>query len=234
MSLIEQPSIYIGNILISEPITSLTDFIVTITCIFCFFSLQKLNKEKQVKAISFMQYYLLFIGLSTFLAGLLGHSFNHILGFEWKVPGWIASILALGLLERAAIEHAHALIPEKIYQRLCRFNLLQMAVFSMIAVGTLNFFAVVVQTAYVLLGVVLILHIYTYQRTGDRGSLFMLISIGVTAFSAITFIAQISISKWFNHADLSHVIIAISAYCYYLGAKRMLSQRHLKLLYAIS
>lgn len=230
MNISDQPSIFIGNIMVSEPITTLTDLMITVTCVVCFIRLSK--KSNTVKAKSYMQYYLLFIGLSTFLAGIFGHCFNHILGFEWKLPGWIASIVAIGLLERAALEHSRALIHERVYRRLKVFNVVEIILFGWIAIATMNFLAVVVQTAFVMVFVVLVLQIYTYQRTGDKGCYYMLIAIAVAALSAFTFIFEISISKWFNHADLSHIIIAISAYFYYLSAKNMLTQRHLQLLYA--
>jgi len=230
MNITDQPSILIGNIIISEPITTLTDLIITFICLFCVFRLKK--EPEDIKAKSYMQFYLLFIGISTFLAGILGHSFNHILGFEWKLPGWIASIVAIGFLERAALEHSKALIPEKVYKRLKIFNIIEISTFTLTAIITMNFLTVVVQTAFVMVFIVLVLQIYTYQRTGDKGCYFMIIAIAVAALSAFTFIFKISFSKWFNHADLSHIIIAISAYFYYLSAKNMLTQRHLQLLYA--
>lgn len=75
---------------------------------------------------------------------------------------------------------------------------------------------------------VLTFHGFTYLKTRDKGSGTIILGVGIASIAALIFMNEISPNIWFNHIDLSHVIMAIAAQLFYKGAltlnKRTISQ----------
>jgi hypothetical protein len=86
---------------------------------------------------------------------------------------------------------------------------------------TLNFKWVQFHSAYGLLAIVSTFHGYTYYRTKDRGSLTMLVAVSITCVASLIYVNQISFHTWYNYLDLSHTLMAIAAYVFYLAAVRL-------------
>ena len=99
--------------------------------------------------------------------------------------------------------------------------IVELTIFIFITMYTLNFFFVEVHSAYGLMFVVFSLHFYMYRKTKNEGSKYMLIAVFIAAVSAFFYMNEISISKWFNYSDISHTIMAISAWIFYQGTKRL-------------
>ncbi len=213
-----QPSIYPFGIRIDEPMTTFTDVIVAIVCFYAFY---QLNKRKFTgRSQMFFRYYFLLMGIATFLGGVIGHGFLYALSFGWKLPGWIISMISVALIERSAISHAGSLIKPPIRKFFLIFNLLELVTIITITMITLDFKWVQFHSGYGLLAIVSTFHLYTYFRTGDKGSLYMLSGVGVTCIASYIYINKISLHTWFNYLDISHILLAIAAYSLYLGAFR--------------
>ena len=106
-----QPSIDLFGITIMEPMVSFTDLWITTVCVYAFIQLKRLNKQGKVH--QYMRWYFLIMGMATFLGGILGHAFQHAVGLEWKLPGWLISMIAVMAVERATIMHAQPVINER-------------------------------------------------------------------------------------------------------------------------
>ncbi len=213
-----QPPIHIFNIRIDEPVTTATDLLVSAVCFYAFFMLKK---EKKNKVNTFIRYYFMSMGFATLFGGIFGHAFLYAVSFSWKLPGWITSMLSIALFERASIEHAKPLITRKTANVFKIVNIIELATFMVITMITLNFFFVEVHSAYGLMIVVLSLQSYVFIKTKNKGSKLIIIAVFITAIAAVVFMTKLSINKWFNHLDLSHIIMAIAAYIFYLGAKKL-------------
>lgn len=50
----------------------------------------------------------------------------------------------------------------------------------------------------------------------------MMIAVAMIFICSVVFVAELSISKWFNHADLAHVFMAIGGVFFYLASKEMM------------
>src|SRR5689334_14000073 len=100
----QQPSIELWGILVQEPVTTVTDLLVSFVCFRSFIILQR----KKNKPVFYSTYsvFMLIMGLATLYGGIIGHAFIYKLGFAWKVPGWLISMLSIGFAERGAIMHA--------------------------------------------------------------------------------------------------------------------------------
>lgn len=214
-----QPSIYLLGIRIDEPVNMITDLMVSAVCLISYHQLRK--NILQSKTLVYLQGYFLLLGLATLLGGLIGHGFLYMLSFPWKLPGWILSMLSVALIERSAIEHARALIDPRVGKFFLALNIIELLTIMTITIYTLNFEWVEFHSGYGLLAVVLPFHGYNYWKTRDQGSLIILKAVGVACVAALVFMNEISVNQWFNHIDISHVLMAIAAFLFYKGARKL-------------
>ena len=220
----EQPAIEIFGIQILEPVTTFTDLIISAVCFYAFYKLSGIPVKNRVHF--FLRYYFLSMAMATAIGGLLGHGFSYLFSDEnligvspWKLPGWLISMISIALLERASIESARKIIDPKIGKFFAWLNIIELLTFMTITFITLNFFFVEVHSAYGLLVVVAGFNAFIYYKIRSKGSKLFLIAVGISALAAIIFMNEWGINKWFNHFDISHCLMAISAYFFYLGAR---------------
>jgi hypothetical protein len=219
-----QPDIYIYNLRINEPVTTITDLMVSAVCYYAFI---RLSADKNPpKTLVYLKYYLLVMGIATTLGGLLGHGFLYVFEYSlvWKLPGWLVSMISIALVERASIEHAKKIIPQKLGTFFSWLNIIELITFITITFSTVNFFFVEVHSAYGLLVVVTSFNFYVYWKKRDLTSKNFLIAVGFAAVSALIFMNEWGIFKWFNHSDISHCLMTISAWFFYRGGKYLSSR----------
>ncbi len=215
-----QPSIEILGIRIDEPVTTFTDLIVSVVCLYAFYHLHKIPIKSKVHWN--LKYYFLSMGIATIFGGLIGHGFLYMFSFAWKLPGWLTSMFSIALLERASILYAKPLIKPRVGNFFAMMNLIELATFVTITFSTLNFFFVEVHSAYGLLIIVTSFNLVTYLKTKSEGSKLFLVAVGISAISAIIFMNEWGIGIWFNHFDISHTLMAVSAFIFYKGSLKMI------------
>jgi hypothetical protein len=211
-----QISIELLGIRIDEPMAMITDILISIVCFHAFYQLH--NRKLSGRSQLYFRYYFLLMGIATFLGGVIGHGFLYALSFGWKLPGWITSMISVALIERSSIAHAKPLIKSRTGNFFLIINLIELLVIITITMVTLNFKWVEFHSAYGLLVIVSSFHLYTYYKTKDRGSLTILIAVTVTCIASLIFINKISIHRWLNYIDISHLLLAIAAYIFYRGS----------------
>lgn len=242
-----QPSIELFGLRIDEPVTTLTDLMVSAVCYYAYYKLSKNRIHNRVHL--FLTYYFLSMGIATTVGGIVGHGFlylfdaqwktpdsllhflSNIFGHDllknianpWKLPGWLTSMFSIMLVERAAIEYARPLIKPKLGNFFAWFNIFELTTFVTITFLTLNFFFVEVHSAYGLLIVVTSFNMVVYVKRKTQGSKLFLIAVGFSALGALFFMNKWGFNEWFNHFDISHVLMTVSAYFFYLGAKHILT-----------
>jgi hypothetical protein len=213
----EQPEIYIFNIRINEPVTMITDLMVSGVCYYAFI---RLSADKNPpRTLVYLKYYLLVMGIATTLGGIIGHGFLYLFSFAWKLPGWLVSMVSINLIERAAIEHARNIIHPRLGKFFSWLNIIELLTFVTITFSTVNFFFVEVHSAYGLLVVVSSFNLYVFMKTRDPASGRFLIAVGIAAISALIYMNEWGISKWFNYTDISHCLITAAAWFFYRGGK---------------
>ncbi len=211
-----QPSIELFGITIMEPMVTFTDLWIAAVCIYAFIKLVKLNKPGKVH--QYMRWYFFIMGLATLLGGFLGHAFQQEVGLEWKLPGWLISMLAVMSVERASIMHAQPVINKTFGKFLEVANIVELLTFAVITFSTLNFFFIQVHSAYGLGFVVLPLHFLVFWRTRNKGSRIFVLTVLFATLAAFFYTSKIGLGIWFNHLDIAHTVMAISMYCFYRGA----------------
>ncbi len=215
----DQTTISILGIRIDEPVATLTDLVVAAVC---FYAASRIYRWKERNDLFFyLKYYFLTMGLATTMGGLLGHGFFYLFPFYWKLPGWLMSMFSVMLIERAAIEHVTPLIGKKLARSFKIINLIELCTFVVVTYSTLNFFFVEVHTAYGLLFVVGSLQLFNFYRTRNAASKYFLIAVAISALAALIFMNEITLGRWFNHFDISHTIMAFSAWFFYRAAKEL-------------
>lgn len=216
-----QPSISLLGLRVDEPVNTITDLIVSWVCFFAVYRLSKQNVNG--KAHTYFRRYFLLLGIATLFGGLVGHGFLYVFSFAWKLPGWIVSMLSVAFLERSAIEYARPLIHPRIGKFFLVLNIIELLTIMTITMYTLNFEWVELHSGYGLLGIVLPFHGYVYFKTRDQGSKIILIAVMIASVAALIFMNQIALHKWFNHIDISHMLMAVAAYVFYQGALNLKS-----------
>ncbi|PLX12730.1 MAG: hypothetical protein C0597_12635 [Marinilabiliales bacterium] len=243
----EQPSIFPFGLRIDEPVTTLTDLFVSFICFYAFFKLNKIDVKNKVHL--YLKYYFLSMGIATTIGGIIGHGFIYLFdaqwtapeGFirvlgkifgeeilkdvanPWKLPGWLTSMFSIALVERASIEYARPLINRKVVTFFAWLNVIELLTFVTITFASLNFFFVEVHSAYGLLLVVTSFNLLVYLKTKKKGSKLFLIAVGFSAIGALFFMNKWGFSPWFNHYDISHVLMTFSALYFYIGSKEILN-----------
>lgn len=130
-------------------------------------------------------------------------------------------MFSIMLIERAAINHTRILFSEKTINILGYINIIELTTFMILSIVTLDFAFVEFHSGYGLMFVVLGLEGYLYYKTKNEASKFILIGIALAAVGALFFMNKWIIHPWFNHLAASHTILAIAAYFFYQGAKRI-------------
>jgi len=212
-------SIDILGVRIDEPIVTLTDLLVSFLCFLYFYKMHK----NPVKSLSFtyFKYYFLIMGLATVFGGLVGHAFYYEFSKSWKLLGWVISMFAIMLIERAAIEHTDIILKKKYLKILRVVNIVEFSIFLFLTFYTLNFFYVQLHSGYGLMFVVLTIEFLLFMKTKNEASKYIMAGIGFAALSALTFSTQFSLHPWMNYLSISHIWMAVATVFIYQGAVKI-------------
>ncbi len=198
---------------------TLTDVIVALICFYAYSILRK--KSEKNKAVSFFKLYFLFMGFGMLTAGIIGHGFQYIFGYNWKLLGWLTSIIGLIFFERSSIEYNKNILNPKFYNVLLKFNILELIAVLSLTIFFLNFKVVQIHAAWGLLIIVLGFHIHVLVKTADRAGIQILIGVILLISTVFIFNIPITPHTWFNHIDLAHTIMAIASIFFLRGALKL-------------
>lgn len=215
-----QPSIELFNLELQEPVTALTDVLVAIINFIAYAKLKTLPQRGRVHKL--FTHYFLTMGVATFLGGVVGHALLAYIPFYMKVPGWVVSMMSVALLGRAVIIYARKWMKPQIGAFFSKLNIVELLIFLVLSLVTLNFQYVLIHAAYGMAIVVTGFTGYVYLKEKSIGSKQILYAVLVSAIGATFFVFQIGISKWFNHVDISHVFMMFASVLYYKGARKLI------------
>jgi hypothetical protein len=209
----KKTQIVLYDLILQEPVTAFTDFIITILCLWFLFSLSK-TKTKTLSNKNW-QYFFLSVAISTFLGGI-SHLFYHYLqGYPYKTT-WlgmnIASSISVFFAELTAIE----ILFRKNKVLLTNLSLLLLITFISFSLVLQNFLIAKINMAIGLI-FILITYLITNIR-GIKGSLFIVYGISLSFITIAIHSFQWSLHKWFNFNDISHLFMIFSLYLMFKGA----------------
>jgi len=212
-------TIFIGGIRIDEPIVTLTDLMFAALSFYYFFKLK--DKASEHPTYFYFKYYFLLMGIAVTFGGLVGHAFLYALPFSWKLLGWVISMVAIMMIERAAITHTSIILDQKITKYFSLLNIIEFLIFLFLTLYTLDFAYVELHSAYGLMVVFFSLELFLYIKTKNEASRLFLIMIIWVALAAFVFIQKISLHQWVNHISLSHIFIFVGTIILYRGIEKM-------------
>ncbi|MHB8261818.1 MAG: DUF6962 family protein [Bacteroidia bacterium] len=210
----QNPTIYFGTLQIDEPISTLTDILM---CVVCFYAFYKTRALAINKAINRYRWFFLLMGVSTLVAALVGHAFLYYFGFNAKMVGWILGMLGVSFAVFAAMEHTRPILSNFVFKRLVLINSIELVIAFICVFAFWKFEVVETHAAYGLLLNVAVLEYINYKKTKSVLSIRMLYGIAIAILSVIAHVFTIASSVWFNHIDLSHVLMTCSIYIMYKG-----------------
>ena len=82
----------------------------------------------------------------------------------------------------------------------------------------LNFQFVEFHAVWGFMIVVFSFHLFMYIKTKDKGSRWILYGVFVLAIAMFVFNYPVSLHIWFNHNDLSHVLMTVASMFFLKGA----------------
>ena len=171
----------------------------------------------------YFKFYFLTLGLGATFGGLFGHAFLYTLPENWKLIGWVFTLISVALIAHALLELAKPLVKPWFTRWMGRINLLIFAFALFYTLWTLAFSTVKIYSIFGLVIVVGSLSYYIYKKTRKRGVVIMMAALGIGFISALVFSFEWGLSPWFNHSDISHVILSFSAFGMYKGVALILN-----------
>jgi hypothetical protein len=215
-----QPDLFVTNVRIAEPITSLTGLCITLLCFWAFFSLKN-NKTVGQQPRFHLKWVLLAIGVSNLVSALFGHAFLYQFGMAWKIPGWWLSMVGVALLAYWSIQRSGRLLPAMIKKGLHYTNTVFFVLLAALSAWQLNFKLVEMHAAFCLLLIMLPLELRLWQEDRNPVSGWLILSL-VPAFGAVALhIAKFSLSPWFNFFDMGHLLLCGTVYCIWKAADQV-------------
>lgn len=203
--------IYLFGLKIFEPITILTNFLIGFVCLYCFL---QIIKTKTSIAFYWSMFFLL-IGISSTI-GSIGHGTHHQFGISFfNVVLFLmnaVSLIAIYYCFKAAYSLTTTL---KSNNKLNYFVIGWITILLLLSIWLNNFLLIKIH-AGIVLTYSLIMHIKSHKKQ-ELGSNWIAIGILVSFLSIVTHSVKLSLNDWFNHKDISHVIMALSLIIIYKG-----------------
>lgn len=225
------PTLHLGFIEWREPVTTLTDFMVALVAMYGFYRFFTYEGEKST-AFKTYQNYFVFLAIGMTSAAFIGHGLQAYLSPAWKAIGWVLSTTGQLFLVLASINQLAYKWSYKLRHYFKTAMLLKYFVFlAMVFIpATRDFRLVQINSSIDLVGIVLPLQFIFYKDTKIQGSLIVIIGLLYAIIPGFIFSNQISLDKWFNYHDISHVLMCIYMFFMFFGTFNMSTHpEHLEL-----
>ena len=221
----DSPPIALFGVKVLEPVTSLTDFITALVCFYAFYRLSRLSRSGRMYQC--FRYYFLLTGIATTCAAFIGHAFLYLFTFEWKMIGWSFSATGILAMEWATLLFVRPHTSDRLFKWLSIGVLVKYLAFWTLIITTKNFLVTQMNAAIGLVGVVLMLQIFHYRKTKHPGSRGVIFAILFSFLPAITYNSKLSFHVYFNHHDISHLLMATCMFLMYLGVEQIVNPKEM-------
>jgi hypothetical protein len=216
----EDTSVLIAGLKIMEPVAAITDLMITVLCVYIFLTLykpQRINRH--------WPFFFLVMGVSTF-CGAIAHGGKAEMNQDAFLFVWLTMQLLICLAnyiaQMATLESYFPGHPRiRAFRMVC---LLQLFVFFGLVVYMQAFWIASLNTALSLIPIMIIN--MSHKRRDRNASAYIAGGISVAFVTAIVHSQKISLHRWFNYKDISHVLIMISFYLMFTGVKRLVDPAH--------
>ncbi len=212
--LTDMPRAYLFGITILEPFTVLTNLLIALACFYAYYGLKK-RKLNISFTHRYIGYFFLLIGCATIIGGVVGHAFLYATGFYGKIPGWYISMAGVAAFERAVISHSRPLMNKNIGRFFSVLNIFEILTFMILSLVKLDFLYVELHATYGLVVVVFSFELYVYLKTKEKAFKYLLYATAAGVGAILCHALKLSLNRWFNYNDISHLFMAVSILFYY-------------------
>jgi hypothetical protein len=217
----ESFAIHIGDFALSEPTTAVSDFLLTLYCLFICLYLHR--RRKGDAAMGSWQLFFTGMGIS-FLTGVLVHGLRHYQTPEAHYNTWMVMNVITGCsVYFAQIATSRSILKGGRGESWMRTTAnVQFIVYLVCIYVFHSFNAVKLQIAAGMIPV-MVINFIDYRK-GTKGGAWLGVGIGLSFFSAVFHTIKFSISeRWFNYNDISHLFLAGSFTMMIMGISRRMS-----------
>lgn len=214
------PTLWIGNFEWREPVTTLTDLLTAIVCFIVFLQFKKYKGHKS-ESFDNYKYYFLFFAISMTSAGIIGHGLQAYVGFDWKKIGWVMSSIGFLCMEFGSINELENNLKPLLIRFFKGAFIIQFIVLVSLMVYYQNFKIPQLNSTITFILFVLPLQIFAYVKTKKKGHLMVIGTIAFALLPGLVYNNQISLGKWFNYHDISHVLMATFMFLMYKGTFKL-------------
>ena len=231
-----------GGVSVLEPTTALTDFIITAVCIVAYVKLRRISKANGGYMPHYPHFFLT-MGLCTLFAGLMSHAFQYffvepilakpqIALLDWSdkfayhihnMPNWLFNITSASLFELSLVDRAADLAPDISRKRWLATITAESIVTLVLLIYLVDYNVAAAHIAFTLYAVLVPLQLLVKKHQFDTEQKLLLLGAGVMLFSGPVMATKFQLSPWFNHNDISHILIATSMFIFYKSATITLS-----------
>jgi hypothetical protein len=217
------PTVFYAGWEIREPVTSSTDLLVAIVAGVALWRLSRLQQGATWPTLSLTRGYFFCLMAGMGIAAIFGHLLQAYVPWEMKMIGWIFSAFGTGMFEWSGLIQLRQHISPARTRLFGTWILLHHGLFflAMAIPETRNFDTVKVNSTLSLMCTALPIYAYLYHRTREALSGWFVAALLFGVFPGLTYNLQLSIDRWFNFHDVSHVLLATYVYLLYQGAKRL-------------
>jgi hypothetical protein len=211
-------TIYLGEFAIHQPVTTFTGLLITLLCLFCYGNLKSQAKLNIV--VKYWGYFFLCLAFATFLGACSHALFLVKQGIGYK-SFWLPMQLLNGLATYYAMLATRWSVlqqsKEHVQVNWDRYSILLLVLHFPSVFLFQNFLVVVVNTA---LGLIPVMILHFKDAQNNISSKWIANGILISFLTAFIHLAKIAVNEYFNHLDISHILLLVSAYVIYLGAKK--------------
>lgn len=214
----------LNGLVILEPNAVISDFIMALAS---FYIAKKLYSTR--RSSGFLKYWYYFFLTFAFgsILGSMGHGLFHYLGPQGKFPTWISAILSTYFIEKAMIKSYEQYNKNNILGKIAFFKMITVFLLVITVISspafdknhTIGFLPIAINT---LIGVFISVSVISAANIKTQvGFKWLLIGVFVMLPSAAIFLMKINLFQWFDKGDLSHVLMIIGIYVYFVGIKKI-------------
>jgi hypothetical protein len=208
----EVPQIVLWGITFTEPTTFITDMLIVAVCAVSSVKLYRnaIPSSRQ----NFRLLFLILIGISALTGGIY-HLLTLYVSKNMAYASWIVSGLGIFMLEMWTL----SFLQDK--RRLIFLSVAASVLFIASFVGVLimkTFFPIILRSIIGVFAIVIPAGLQTKNDLPKQIFKYFTYGVAFSILSGIAYIPALSIHKWFNNADMGHVLLAISMYYFYRKA----------------
>jgi hypothetical protein len=202
----------IGDLVIYEPVTAFTDYIITIIAFIFFLKLRPVDEVTRNWRLFF-----LLLGISTLFGGTSHALFEVHDGWQYKsfwLPMQFINGIAIYFAQKATLI---SVLKDSKYHNAWKMSyLIQLIIYFIVLIIVQKYIVTIIENA---IGLIPIMIVHLNAKVKKDHYKYIGYGIAISFITAIVHGLKFSFHDYFNYNDIAHIFIMISLYVMYKGAK---------------